>query len=89
MLVESIVRLLPGTLGHRESSETESFNNDLLEYPQYTRPKTWKNMTIPDVLLSGNHKNISKWRLDMSEKITKKMRPDIWKNYKKNKTSKK
>ena len=67
----------------------EKFNNDLLEYPQYTRPKTWKNMTIPDVLLSGNHKNISKWRLDMSKKITKKMRPDIWKNYKKNKTSKK
>ena len=89
VLVESIVRLLPGTLGHSESSEMESFNNDLLEYPQYTRPKRWKNITIPDVLLSGNHKNISKWRLDMSEKITKKMRPDIWKNYKKNKTSKK
>ena len=89
VLVESIVRLLPGTLGDIESTTTETFTQDLLEYPQYTRPKKWKNIAIPEVLLSGNHKNINKWRLKQSEKLTQKVRPDLWKNYKKSKTSKK
>ncbi len=64
-------------------------SKDLLEYPQYTRPKKWKNLTIPDILLSGNHRNISEWRLKQSEKLTQKVRPDLWKNYKKSKTRKK
>ena len=89
VLVESIVRLLPGTLGDVESTTSETFTKDLLEYPQYTRPKKWKNIAIPEVLLSGNHKNINKWRLKQSEKLTQKVRPDLWKNYKKSKTSKK
>ena len=89
VLVESIVRLLPGTLGDMKSASSETFSKDLLEYPQYTRPKKWKNLTIPDVLLSGNHRNISEWRLKQSEKLTQKVRPDLWKNYKKSKTRKK
>ena len=85
-VIESIVRLIPGTLGDDSSKELESFSNDLLEYPQYTSPKKWKNLEIPQVLLSGHHKKIDKWRLEMAEKTTKKNRPDLWKNYKKNKT---
>ena len=88
-VIESIVRLLPGTLGHKDSSKDESFNNGLLEFPQYTRPKVWNNLEIPEVLQSGNHKKISIWRRQMAEEITKKVRPDLWKNYKKSKTTKK
>ena len=88
-LIESTVRLLPGTLGHKNSSIEESFNNDLLEFPQYTRPKIWNNLEIPKVLTSGDHKKIAFWRKDMAEKLTKKIRPDLWKKYKKNKTIKK
>ncbi len=89
VLVESIVRMLPGTLGDIKSASSETFSKDLLEYPQYTRPKKWKNLSIPDILLSGNHRNISEWRLKQSEKLTQKVRPDLWKNYKKSKTRKK
>ena len=89
VLVESIVRLLPGTLGDIESTTSETFSQNLLEYPQYTRPKKWKNIAIPEVLLSGNHENINKWRLKQSEKLTHIVRPELWKNYKKSKTSKK
>ena len=89
VLVESIVRLLPGTLGDMKSASSEPFSKALLEYPQYTRPKKWKNLTIPDILLSGNHRNISEWRLKQSEKLTQKVRQDLWKNYKKSKTRKK
>ena len=88
-LIESTVRLLPGTLGHKDSSKEESFNNYLLEFPQYTRPKVWNSLTIPEVLLSGDHKKIALWRKEMAEKLTKKIRPDLWKKYKKNKTIKK
>ena len=88
-VIESIVRLLPGTLGHKDSSKDESFNNGLLEFPQYTRPKVWNNLEIPEVLQSGNHKKIFIWRRQMAEEITKKVRPDLWKNYKKSKTTKK
>ena len=83
------MRLLPGTLGDMKSANSETFSNDLLEYPQYTRAKKWKNLTIPDILLSGNHRNISESRLKQSEKLTQKVRPDLWKNYKKSKTRKK
>jgi len=85
-VIESTVRLLPGTLGHKDSVKDESFTNNLLEYPQYTRPKIWNNLKIPDVLLSGDHKKIAIWRRYMAEKLTKRLRPDLWKNYKKNKT---
>jgi len=88
-LIESTVRLLPGTLGHKDSSKEDSFNNHLLEFPQYTRPKVWNSLEIPKVLLSGDHKKIALWRKDMAEKLTKKIRPDLWKKYKKNKTIKK
>ena len=81
VLVESIVRLLQGTLGHSESSEMESFNNDLLEYPQYTKPREWKGIEVPDVLLSGNHKEISEWRLKKSIFKTKNVRPDLYESY--------
>jgi tRNA (guanine37-N1)-methyltransferase len=59
---EAVIRLLPGVLGNQKSLEEESFNNDILEYPQYTRPRIWKNMNVPQILLSGNHKEIKKWR---------------------------
>ena len=85
VLVESIVRLLPGTLGHRESGEMESFNNDLLEYPQYTKPAEWKGQKIPDILLSGHHQNIAKWRMDQAKTKTQKHRPDLWKVWNKSK----
>ena len=75
--------------GKEVFSKEESFNNYLLEFPQYTRPKVWNNLGIPEVLLSGDHKKIALWRKDMAEKLTKKIRPDLWKKYKKNKTIKK
>jgi tRNA (guanine37-N1)-methyltransferase len=88
-IIESTVRLLPKTLGHEDSSKEETFNNSLLEFPQYTRPKVWNKLPIPEVLISGNHKKIADWRTEMAEKLTKKIRPDLWKNYKKSKTTKK
>lgn len=69
---EAVIRLLPGVLGNQKSLEEESFNNDILEYPQYTRPRIWKNMNVPQILLSGNHKEIKKWREKNSKSIPKK-----------------
>ena len=69
-LIDAVVRLLPGVLGNPSSLLEESFNNDLIEYQQYTKPKIWKNIEVPSVLLSGNHKKIKQWRLEKS--ITKK-----------------
>ena len=66
MMIESIARLLPGFLGNSQSLEQESFNNELLEYPQYTRPKEFKGLQTPDILLSGNHAEIAKWRHEQS-----------------------
>ena len=62
LLLDSILRLLPGVLGNEVSIEDESFSDDLLEYPQYTKPQEYKNIKVPDVLLSGNHEEIEKWR---------------------------
>ena len=81
--LEAIVRLIPGVLGDSDSLKNESFTSDLLEFPQYTRPRLWKNIEIPSVLSTGNHKNIDLWRKDMSQKLTKKNRPDLWEKYKK------
>ena len=76
-LIESCVRLLPGVLGKMESTEDESFEDGLLEYPLYTKPREFEGRSIPAVLLSGDHAKIAAWRQDESEKITKARRPDL------------
>jgi len=77
VLVDSIVRLLPGTLGHEQSAADDSFSNDLLEAPQYTRPADFNGWKVPDVLLSGNHSEIAKWRKEQAIKRTRQNRPDL------------
>lgn len=77
-VIDAVVRLLPGVLGKDESSLEESFNDGTLEYPQYTRPEEFEGMRVPDVLLSGHHENIRKWRRYQSLEITKKLRPDLF-----------
>ena len=77
-LIDATVRLIPGVLGNQASTEEESFSSGLLEHPQYTRPAEWKGRKIPDVLMSGHHGKIEKWRQDMSAEITKARRPDLW-----------
>ena len=84
VMLDSIIRLLPGVLGNETSAEEESFENGLLEYPQYTKPQIWEEKTVPDVLLSGDHAKIKDWRLSQSEAITRDRRPDLWHKYKKN-----
>lgn len=81
-LTDACVRLLPGVLGASESLEHESFENDLLEYPQYTKPREWEDRKIPDILLSGDHARIEKWRRQQAEDLTKSRRPDLWANRK-------
>ena len=81
VFVDSIIRLLPGVLGNANSTKEESFENDLLEYPQYTKPQNWEGKTAPEVLLSGDHAKIKDWRLSQSEAITRRQRPDLWKKY--------
>ena len=81
VLVDSVLRLLPGVLGNENSTKEESFENDLLEYPQFTKPKNWEGMSPPEVLLSGDHAKIKGWRLSQSEAITRRQRPDLWKKY--------
>ena len=85
VMLDAIIRLLPGVLGNEKSVEEESFENGLLEYPQYTKPQIWEEKTVPDVLLSGDHAKIKDWRLAQSEDITRRRRPDLWKKYKKKK----
>ena len=77
-LLDSVVRLLPGVMGKRESGEWESFEHDLLEYPHYTRPREWEGRKIPDVLLSGNHAEIERWRRQQAEHLTRQRRPDLY-----------
>jgi tRNA (guanine37-N1)-methyltransferase len=84
VILDSILRLLPGVLGNDKSSEDETFENGLLEYPQFTKPQIWEKKTVPDVLLSGDHIKIKDWRLSQSEAITRVRRPDLWQKYKKN-----
>ena len=86
VFLDAIIRLLPGVLGNKNSIKEESFENYLLEYPQYTKPQKWEKKTTPAVLLSGDHAKIKDWRLAQSEAITRRQRPDLWKKYiKKNK----
>jgi tRNA (guanine37-N1)-methyltransferase len=77
VLIDACVRLIPGVLGANESLSEESFENGLLEYPQYTRPREWEGRTLPDMLLSGDHKKIAQWRRQESERITRERRPDL------------
>ena len=84
VVLDSILRLLPGVLGNDKSSLDESFENGLLEYPQYTKPQIWEEKSVPEVLLSGDHSKIKDWRLSQSEAITRDRRPDLWQKYKKN-----
>ncbi len=77
VLIDACVRLLPGVMGAQESGTEESFESGLLEYPHYTRPREWEGRTIPDVLLSGDHKRIAEWRRAQSEAITEERRPDL------------
>lgn len=78
VLIEACVRLLPGVLGEPASAEEESFEDDLLEYPHYTRPRVWEGREIPQVLLSGDHARIAAWRREQAEEITRARRPDLW-----------
>ena len=84
VLIDSVLRLLPGVLGNEKSKKDESFENGLLEYPQYTKPQVWEKKSVPKVLLSGDHAKIKDWRLSQSEAITRDRRPDLWEKYKKN-----
>ena len=79
VLIDACVRLLPGVAGNEVSLAEESFAGSLLEYPHYTRPREWEGRAIPEVLLSGDHEKIAKWRREQAEKITKERRPDLWK----------
>tara|TARA_X000001036_G_C20376064_1_gene682587 strand:- start:18 stop:704 length:687 start_codon:yes stop_codon:yes gene_type:complete len=84
VILDSILRLVPGVLGNENSCKDESFENGLLEYPQYTKPQIWEKIAVPEVLLSGDHSKIKNWRLSQSEAITRHRRPDLWQKYKKN-----
>ena len=81
VLLEAVVRLLPGVAGNQGSLEDESFESGLLEYPQYTRPRVWGDRAIPDVLLSGDHGAVEKWRRAEAERLTRTRRPDLWKAF--------
>ncbi len=83
VLIDACVRLLPGVAGNENSLAEESFAEGLLEYPHYTRPRLWEGHAIPEVLLSGDHEKIAKWRREQAEKITKERRPDLWEKYRK------
>jgi tRNA (guanine37-N1)-methyltransferase len=81
VLIDAVVRLLPGVLGDDESAVDESFADGLLEYPQYTRPREFRGMSVPDVLLSGDHAAIARWRLEQRRQNTRDRRPDLWQEY--------
>ena len=82
-VIDATVRLLPGVLGNAESAQDESHSNGLLEHPQYTRPAEWMGRTIPEVLTSGDHAKVEKWRREMSERLTAERRPDLWESHRK------
>lgn len=81
VLIDACVRLLPGVLARPETLACESFEGDLLEYPQYTRPAVWCGRAVPAVLLSGHHENIARWRRAEAERVTRARRPDLWSRY--------
>ena len=77
VIIDAVTRLLPGALGDGESVHEESFNHGLLEYPQYTRPANFRGMQVPEVLLSGNHAEIERWRCEQAKARTRQRRPDL------------
>ena len=81
VFLDAILRLIPGVIGNEESKNEESFENGLLEYPQYTKPQIWEEKSVPNVLLSGDHAKIKDWRLTQSKAITRDRRPDLWQKY--------
>jgi tRNA (guanine37-N1)-methyltransferase len=81
VVIDSVVRLLPGALGAEDGAADETFTDGLIEHPQYTRPREFRRMQVPDVLLSGNHAAIAKWRLEQRKLRTKARRPDLWSAY--------
>lgn len=78
VLIDACVRLIPGVLGAEESLAQESFEDGLLEYPQYTKPRTWEGLPTPDALMSGDHQRIAAWRRAEAERLTRERRPDLW-----------
>ena len=80
-VIDATVRLIPGVLGNQASTEEESFSDGLLEHPQYTKPADWQGLSIPEVLQSGHHGEIAKWRKAQAEELTKLRRPDLWQAY--------
>ena len=85
VILDAILRLIPGVLGNKDSIKDETFENSLLEYPQFTKPKIWEGKSVPEVLFSGDHAKIKSWRLSQSEDITRRQRPDLWEKYLKDK----
>ena len=83
VFLDTILRLIPGVIGNEDSKSEESFENGLLEYPQYTKPQIWEGKSVPNVLLSGDHAKIKDWRLTQSKAITRVRRPDLWQKYNK------
>lgn len=81
VLMDAVVRLLPGVMGNQESPAEESFERGLLEYPHYTRPAEWQGRQVPEVLISGHHEKVRKWRRAQAERITEARRPDLWARY--------
>ena len=85
VLIDTIVRLISGVIGNSNSLIDETFERNLLEYPQYTKPQKWEKKEVPEILLTGDHAKIKDWRLTQSKDITRRRRPDLWEKYKKNK----
>ena len=81
VMIEAVIRLLPGVMSNEESAAEESFADHLLEYPHYTRPALWQGRAVPEVLTSGHHEEIRRWRKAQAERITKERRPDLWARY--------
>jgi tRNA (guanine37-N1)-methyltransferase len=84
IIVDAVSRLVPGVLHNDDSSEYESFSDGLLEYPQYSRPEVWHDRRVPEVLLSGDHAKVDKWRQEQSLERTRSRRPDLYEEYMKN-----
>ncbi len=81
VMIDAIARMVPGVLGNRDSAETESFSNYLLEYPQYSRPEVWQGKKVPEILLSGDHAKVEEWRLKKSLEKTRQLRPDLYEKW--------
>ena len=86
--IDSLLRFVPGVLGSEQSAVDESFSDSLLEYPQYTRPRVFEGLEVPEVLVSGHHENVEKWRREQSLAITSRLRPDLIENFASKNTAK-